>query len=1145
MKKITASILTTLLMLSMVFSSSVFAANEEVSAWDSFLGLFSAKTAATTDVGVEYRGHVQNKGDFPLDGSWIQGPDQLGTVGESLRLEAFWIKLTNEVPAGLHIQYRVHVQNKGWMAPVEDGALAGTQGESLQIESVEIKLVDDAGNPAVGYSVEYRGHIQNKGDMPADGSWYKDGEALGTVGEFLRLEALEVKIVQTKADMTDYNAAVAAAAALTEADYTAASWTALETALTDNVVTDANTQAEVDAATAAINAAIDGLVKVTNISEVKAIKANQIQVTFNQAVDTTKATFELKKGTSAVSLKAAVWNDEGTIAVLERASSNFLAGDYVLTTSGLTDTALTNNLTIVAQKVASIEIVGDNLVKAANGQSGTFSYVVYDQYGTDITTTTTIEPATSKGTITVNKTTKVGTVNYDFVTNDTVTQVVVTLVNTATGVSTSKALTVADAAAVDTFELGDVVYPTGKTRIYENTTSAAKINYTAMDQYDNELTGDLTSAVSLISSDSNVATFAFVPATSTTDQYIRVDTKNITEAKSVVLTAVVTAKGTVTTKTLEVVLEPTATSVEFGDLSTDVLALGDTGYMDVVVTDQFGDVMTPANYVSDLNASLTATASLSGQVNVVGVKSDKNYGKIVLTPTGTKGNATIVSTLSGKTYSTTIDIQAARVLTDVGAAPNVTLIQGATKNLAFVFTDQYGEKIDTVADTADMSYAVTLTKVSGDTGAVTASAPSPLVGTAESKLNTITVDADASKTGAYTVTVELLDGSANVVSSAVTTVTVSSNVAPGLTYSVSNIPTLPAFGTVAVDGTSAYAQPVNVKATDTNGNEVVINPDQILDVEVLNDPDGYIAASTAQQSSTITAQDGHWLVGAAMAADADAPTNAKLRVTINTNNGVQVLESNVITFNSAAVAAQDLAISTLGADPAVPTQLDEDATILSDFEYQNIAGAKTGTTAYLMMKDQYGIWTEINADAVVSSPANVIALGAGDKFSFATATHKFNLTDDDNSTDYAADTAVNLSIVKDGIVEVFTVTMTDVKLAPNVTSVTQSTVSTTITSAETVTIVFNKNLSSDSKANVIAQLEDEFALVLDTSANVTAAGSVTFTDDKTAVVTAGTMTAPVNVSAINGGNVTFAQTDVVDVFGNEAAAAISTAIPTV
>ncbi|KAF5090567.1 Bacterial Ig-like domain protein [anaerobic digester metagenome] len=365
MKKITVSILTTLLMLSMVFSSSVFAANEETSAWDSFLGLFSAKTAETSDVGVEYRGHVQNKGDFPLDGSWIQGPDQLGTVGESLRLEAFWIKLTNEVPAGLHIQYRVHVQNKGWMAPVEDGALAGTQGESLQIESVEIKLVDDAGNPAVGYSVEYRGHIQNKGDMPADGSWYKDGEQLGTVGEFLRLEALEVKIVKEGSDLTAYNEAVAAANALTESDYTADSWAVLEEALA-NVVTADNTQEEVDAATAAINDAIDGLVKVLAIDSVTAIDANSntvglanatgivsdkdkgFVITFSKEVDpttVTKNTIKLYKGSALVAIDTpVVSSDNMTVTVYPTANLIDSTSYKLVVMSGITQANATNSL---------------------------------------------------------------------------------------------------------------------------------------------------------------------------------------------------------------------------------------------------------------------------------------------------------------------------------------------------------------------------------------------------------------------------------------------------------------------------------------------------------------------------------------------------------------------------------------------------------------------------------------------------------------------------------------------------------------------------------------------------------------------------------------------------------------------------------
>ena len=63
-------------MLSLVFSSNVFAA-EEKSKWDSFLNLFNgAETSEVKgDIGVEYRGHIENTGDFPLDkNEWVSRP---------------------------------------------------------------------------------------------------------------------------------------------------------------------------------------------------------------------------------------------------------------------------------------------------------------------------------------------------------------------------------------------------------------------------------------------------------------------------------------------------------------------------------------------------------------------------------------------------------------------------------------------------------------------------------------------------------------------------------------------------------------------------------------------------------------------------------------------------------------------------------------------------------------------------------------------------------------------------------------------------------------------------------------------------------------------------------------------------------------
>lgn len=351
----------------MVFSSSVFAANEKVSAWDSFLGLFGVKATETSDVGVEYRGHVENKGDFPLDGTWIQGPDRLGTVGEGLRLEAFWIKLADDAPEGLNIEYQVHVQNKGWMGFVNDGAMAGTEGEGLRIEAIEIALVDDEGEVAEGYSVEYRGHVQNIGDT----AWYADGDQLGTTGSGLRLEALEIKIVQTEADLTAYEAALAA---VKQADYTAASWTTYKAVVDANVVTVDNTQTEVDEATAAITAAQANLVKVLKVESVSAINLNQVKVTFAGEVDKTSAETITNYVLAGVDLtasdKAELQSDKKTVLInlntaqvqfakaAFKVKGNMIFGGSSTQTVPTYETTLTFSDTVVPT-VSSITVTGN------------------------------------------------------------------------------------------------------------------------------------------------------------------------------------------------------------------------------------------------------------------------------------------------------------------------------------------------------------------------------------------------------------------------------------------------------------------------------------------------------------------------------------------------------------------------------------------------------------------------------------------------------------------------------------------------------------------------------------------------------------------------------------------------------------------
>jgi uncharacterized protein YjdB len=628
-KKITASILTVMLTLSMVFSSSVFAA-EKTSAWDSFVGLFSNDTATTeaASVGVQYKGHVQNKGDV----DWVTGPETLGTEGESLRLEAFYIELT-DAPADMHIMYRVQVQNKGWMDWAEDGAIAGTTGEGLQVETVEIKLVDDNGDAYPGYSVEYQGHVQNKGDMPADESWYVDGEQLGTVGEFLRLEALRVQIVKDAADMTAYNAAVEAAEALTEADYTADSWAALQTALTDNVVTEDNTQEEVDAATAAINAAIDALVMVTRISDAVATANDTFTVTLNQAAASTD-TLTVKKGSVAVNLDTVTFADDMKSAVIET-TTKFTEGTYTITLTTADGTS-TKDVTVDNEKVGSIVITNEtapmNPVSAVLAGPTTYvakatvfaDYKVLNQYGEEMTGQTINWSASTGGKIGDNTTTQKLTIgNYD---KDTVfipgAALYITGVHASTGTVVNASVTVGLEAKEDSVAFKGVYDTTAGALI--DTLPAGFVDdryvllYEVYDQYDNLISDPTTTNLTFIS---NYPVFVAAPvAASATD----VEIDDVTYEAVKIVRGIYADKGG--TSTIQAISNLTGTTSSY-DLSstakaavktftmsapTSLIAETETVEIPFTAVDQFGNAVVKYD---DLNGKVTF--SPSGQLKLV------------------------------------------------------------------------------------------------------------------------------------------------------------------------------------------------------------------------------------------------------------------------------------------------------------------------------------------------------------------------------------------------------------------------------------------------------------------------------------------------------------------------------------------------
>jgi len=145
-----------------------------------FTCFFSSSVLANGNVGVTYQGHVQNIGWQ----AWVADGQMAGTQGQSLRMEALKVNLTN-APAGASIKYEAHVQNIGWQSLMSNSQVAGTTGQSLRMEAIKITLEN-----LPGYSVEYRGHVQNIGWMP----WVKDGEMAGTTGQSLRMEGIEIHL---------------------------------------------------------------------------------------------------------------------------------------------------------------------------------------------------------------------------------------------------------------------------------------------------------------------------------------------------------------------------------------------------------------------------------------------------------------------------------------------------------------------------------------------------------------------------------------------------------------------------------------------------------------------------------------------------------------------------------------------------------------------------------------------------------------------------------------------------------------------------------------------------------------------------------------------------------------------------------------
>lgn len=149
--------------------------------------------STVNNAGLAYRAHCQNAGWFPA----VRDGQTAGSCGFAARMEAIKIR----PPKGWKLEVCAHIQNEGWKRYIVDGnvegsgegsstgdPIIGTTGKALRMECLIIRVLERPKGD--NRKLYFRVHKQNYGWL----GWTEEGFASGSDGESLRLEAIQMKI---------------------------------------------------------------------------------------------------------------------------------------------------------------------------------------------------------------------------------------------------------------------------------------------------------------------------------------------------------------------------------------------------------------------------------------------------------------------------------------------------------------------------------------------------------------------------------------------------------------------------------------------------------------------------------------------------------------------------------------------------------------------------------------------------------------------------------------------------------------------------------------------------------------------------------------------------------------------------------------
>lgn len=133
-----------------------------------------------------------------------------------------------------------------------------------------------------------------------------------------------------------------------------------------------------------------------------AVGAKKVEVKFNQAADKEKVEITVKNGAHTVNIKEAAWAADNKSVVLTFAANLAASENYTVAVKGVAEEELTASFKVEEEKIAEIKFQSDKAALTRKAEQDyrevAVGYVVSNQYGEDISATTSLNATSTKGT---------------------------------------------------------------------------------------------------------------------------------------------------------------------------------------------------------------------------------------------------------------------------------------------------------------------------------------------------------------------------------------------------------------------------------------------------------------------------------------------------------------------------------------------------------------------------------------------------------------------------------------------------------------------------------------------------------------------------------------------------------------------------